>query len=115
MSNALSKPFDTKGLLKFTVPSVIMMVFISIYFMMGSILAGQYINEYALSAISVVFPFISLALAVSIMYSTGANAIISANLGAKDIQKAKENFTTITILAGITGICFMIIALCFTE
>ncbi len=115
MDNILSKKFDTTGLLKFVLPSVIMMVFISIYSMMGSILAGQYIGEYALSAISIVFPFVSFALAVAIMYTTGANAIVSSNLGAKENKKAKENFTVITILAFITGLVFTVIALCFTE
>ena len=115
MEHSISQKFNTQGLIKFVLPSVIMMVFVSIYSMMGSVLAGKYIGEYALSAINIVFPFVSLALAVAIMFATGANAIISANLGQNESQKAKENFSTVTILSFVIGFMFMIIGLCFDD
>ena len=115
MEHSISKQFSTKRLIKFVYPSVIMMIFISIYSMLGSVFAGKYIGEYALSAVNIVFPFVSIVLAVSIMFATGANAIISANLGEKDVQKARENFTTITILAFFVGAFFTVIGLCFDD
>lgn len=108
MENVLSQQFDIKGLVRFVIPSVIMMLFVSIYSMTGSVLAGQYINEYALSAINIVFPFISFALAVAIMFATGANAIIAANLGEKKMGKARENLTVITLVAFGIGLVFFI-------
>ena len=115
MKHSISQKFGTMGLIKFVLPSVIMMVFVSIYSMLGSVFAGKYIGEYALSAVNVVFPFISLALAVAIMFATGANAIISANLGANDFQKARENFSTIAIVAFVTGVLFTMGGLYFDD
>ena len=115
MNSLISKKFDTKGLIKFVLPSVIMMVFVSIYSMLGSVFAGKYIGEYALSAVNIVFPFVSLALAASIMLVTGANAIISSNLGENNFQKARENFSTITILSIVIGIMFTILGLSFDD
>ncbi len=115
MASSIGQRFDTFGLIKFTIPSVIMMVFISVYSMMGSVFASRFIGEHALAAINIVFPFISFALAVSIMFATGANAIISLNLGSNDLKKARENFTVITILSFSMGLVFMLIGLVFDD
>ncbi len=115
MHKSLSQEFNTPKLVKFVLPSVIMMVFIAIYSMAGCVFASRFIGEYALSAINIVFPFISFALAVSVMFATGSNAIVSANLGEKNIQKAKENFTVITILSFLTSVAFMVVGLVFDD
>ncbi len=115
MQQAIAQKFDTNKLVKFVLPSVVMMLFVSIYSMMGSIFSAKYINEYALSAVNIVFPFISLVLAVAIMFSTGANAILSANLGEDNAEMARDNFTVITILSVLTGIIFTILGRTFDD
>lgn len=115
MENAIAQEFNTKGLIKFVIPSVVMMVFVSIYSMMGGVLASNFIGESALSAINIVFPFVSLALAVAIMFATGSTAIVAANLGENKPQVARENLTTITIVAFIVGLLFMIFAKVFDD
>ncbi len=115
MQNSISQRFNTVTLMKFVAPSVMMMVFISIYSMAGSIFAANYINEYALSAISIVFPFVSVVFAASIMFATGANAIISKNLGEGNVEKARQSFTVVTILAITTALFFTMIAIVFDD
>lgn len=104
MSHALSQKFTTRSLLAMTLPSILMMAFVSIYSMFGSIFASLYIGEKALSAINITFPLFSTIIAISVMFATGSNAIISTNLGVGDAQRARENFTMITHIGGITGI-----------
>lgn len=115
MQNSISQKFSTAKLLKFVLPSVVMMTVLSIFSMLGSIFAGKFINEYALSAINIVFPFISISLAVAIMFATGANAIISKNLGQGENERAKQNFTVVTIVSFLVGVAFTAIGLIFTE
>lgn len=106
MTRSIAQRFDTKSLLKITMPSTVMMMFIAVYAMFSSIFASLYIGQDALSAINIIFPLVSTVLAIAIMLSTGANAIISTNLGTGDEQKARENFTTIVIVGVITGVVF---------
>lgn len=113
MTRSIAQRFDTKSLLKITMPSTVMMMFIAVYAMFSSIFASLYIGQDALSAINIIFPLVSTVLAIAIMLSTGANAIISTNLGTGDEQKARENFTTIVIVGVITGVVLGIITYVF--
>lgn len=85
----------------FTAPSMIMMVFCSFYSMMGSIFAAKFISQEAMSAINLVSPYTLAVIAISVMFSTGANAIIAKQLGEGNTDKARQNFTVIMLL-GIT-------------
>ncbi len=111
----LSKRFNTKSLMLFALPSIIMMIFVSIYSMVGSIFASNYVGEDAMSAINVVFPFTSLVLAVAIMFATGANAIIAKNLGENKLKKAQENFTVLTIMGTIVAFLFTVAWYLFND
>lgn len=113
MENAISRKFQMGSLLKFTLPSMVMMLFVAVYSMFGSIFASKYIGEHALSAINIVFPLISTILAIAIMFSTGANAIIASNLGEGNETKARENFTRIFIWGTIIGVILAIISIVF--
>jgi len=115
MENSIAQKFNGRSLIQFTLPSIIMMLFVSVYSMMGSILSANYISQNALSAINIVFPFISVVLAVSIMFATGGNAIIASNLGEQDMDKARQNFTVVFITVTIVSIAFMLIAIIFCD
>ncbi len=113
MQNSISQKFTSKSLLIFTMPSVVMMLFIAIYGMVNSIFLSRFVGEDALAATSVVFPVTAIALAISIMYATGSNAIISANIGAGEPEKARQNFSTITIVGVVTGVVLAALAVIF--
>jgi Na+-driven multidrug efflux pump len=113
MSYSISQKFDAKSLMKMTLPSIVMMAFVSVYSMFGSIFASRFIGENALSAITIIFPLFSTVLAIAVMFATGANAIISSNLGVGDQKRARENFTRIVIIGGLTGVVLGIISYVF--
>jgi Na+-driven multidrug efflux pump len=113
MSYSISQKFNAKSLLAITLPSIFMMAFVSVYSMFGSIFASRFIGENALSAINIVFPLFSTVIAIAVMFATGSNAIISTNLGVKDVQRARENFTMIVIVGGLTGVGLGIITYIF--
>lgn len=115
MKNSISQKFITKSLLMFTLPSMIMMVFCSVYAMSGSIYASHFIGQNAMSAINIIFPLYNVMLAVAIMFATGANAIISKNMGEGDLKKARENFTVISVLGILVGLLLTVLTLIFSE
>ncbi len=115
MENPIAQKFTALSLLQFTLPSMIMMLFISIYTMVGSIYAGNYVHQDAMAAINIVSPLFSSVIAIAVMFATGANAIIAKNIGQGNIQEAKEKFSYLAIVAIITGIILTTLSLLFAD
>lgn len=67
MSNSISQDFKLFSLLKFALPSMIMMVFMSLYTIIDGIFVSRLVGSEALSAINIVFPVLNVLIAVGIM------------------------------------------------
>ena len=115
MKYSIATKFTPSTLLQFVFPSMIMMLFVSIYTMIGSIYAGNFINQNAMAAINVVAPLFGCVIAVAVMFATGSNAIIAKNLGEGNNQKAKEKFTYIFLLSIIIGVIIAILTIVFDD
>ena len=81
MSQSLAKDFNFRSLLKFAFPSIIMMIFMSLYRIVDGLFIAQYVDSMALSAANIVYPAVSILLAVGIMFGTGGSAIVAAKIG----------------------------------
>ena len=84
MHPAISREFHFGSLLRFALPTVIMMIFMSMYTIVDGIFVSRFVGTDALSATNIVYPALNLVLAVAIMLSTGGSARSSA---AADILK----------------------------
>lgn len=69
--NKLAKDFNILSLLKFTAPTCMMLVFMSMYQMVDAVFVSNFVGENALSAINIVYPIPSIIIAISIMLATG--------------------------------------------
>ena len=90
-------------LAKFAIPSVISMVVNSIYNLVDQIFIGQGVGYLGNAATNVVFPFVTLSMAVSLMISVGTAANVGLNLGQKEQGKADltlGNGLTLAIICG---------------
>jgi putative MATE family efflux protein len=115
MENSLSKSFTFSSLIKFTIPSIVMLVFISLYTIVDGVFVSRFVNTDALSAVNIVYPFINVVIAVGVMLATGSSAVIAKKLGENKLREAKENFTLI-ILVGLTlGIIIGLIGFIFSK
>ncbi len=108
-NNPLAKKFSFKQLIKYTLPSVLMMVFMSTYTIVDGIFVSNYVGEQALAAINLVIPVVSVVMAVSLMFATGGNAIIARYMGEGRNQEANSFLTVLYIIGGILGIIATII------
>lgn len=115
MSNVLSQQFNTKSLFKYALPSMLMMMFLSLYVIVDGMFISSVVSTTALAAVNIVFPVISLLLGVSIMLSTGGSAIISKKMGEGKVEEARSNFTFIIICEILVGLAFAIIGNIFLE
>lgn len=98
-----------KLLTKFAIPSVISMLVNSIYNMVDQIFIGQGVGYLGNAATNVVFPFVTITLAVSLMISIGTAANVGLNLGRKDQDSADLTLGNGLTLALSTGIIICIL------
>lgn len=92
MSQSLAKDFNFRSLLKFAFPSIIMMIFMSLYSIVDGFFIAQYVDSMALSAANIVYPAVSILLAVGIMFGTGGSAVVAAKIGQENRRKPTVTF-----------------------
>ena len=92
MSNSISQEFRLFSLLRFALPSMIMMVFMSLYTIIDGIFVSRLVGSEALSAINIVFPVLNVLIAVGIMLASGGSAVIARNSEKINQKKLEETF-----------------------
>lgn len=115
MSNSLENKISLTSLIKYTFPTVIMMVFFSLSTIIDGIFVSRYVGSNALSATNIVYPVINVLIGVSIMFATGGNAIVAKYMGEGKNQEAKETFTLITLSALAVGLIVAILSIIFIK
>lgn len=115
MSSSLNQRFTPWSLLTFAAPSIIMMMFMSLYTIVDGIFVSRFVGSNALSSINIVFPVINVAIAVATMLATGGNAIISRYLGENRPQKANACLTQFVCVTIGLSILFLAFILAFTT
>ena len=115
MNNSLGKEVTFLSLIKFTLPTIIMMVFFSLYTIIDGIFVSSYIGSNALSAINIVYPVICILIGISVMMATGGSAIVAKFMGEAKDKEARESFTLITITSIIFGLIIAIFSLIFIK
>ena len=104
-----------KLFLKLAIPSLISMLFSSLYMMADGIFVGKIIGSKALAAINLVFPIIMILFAVGDMIASGASVKIGIKLGEKNEKEASEIFSVALLFIFILNIIFAIIGLIFAK
>lgn len=113
--NGIAQEFNLISLLRFVAPTVVMLVFMSLYQMVDAVFVSKFVGENALSALNIVYPFPSIVIAVSIMLATGGSAIIARNMGEGKEKEAKENFSVIVLVGAVIGVAIATAGILFIE
>lgn len=115
MSSSLNQRFTPWSLLKFAAPSIVMMVFMSLYTIVDGIFVSRFVGSNALSATNIVYPVLNIAIAFATMLATGGNAIISRYLGEDRPQKANACLTQYVVIALGLGVLISILVQIFAT
>ena len=91
--NIFEQKFNISRLIKFSIPSIIMMFVLSMYQCVDGLFVSNFVNTNAIGAINIVYPFIFIGLGISLMLGTGGSALIGKALGEGDKDKANSLFT----------------------
>lgn len=115
MNIRLSDHFNYGKLLRFTLPSIGMMIFTSIYSMVDGFFVSNFVGITPFAAINLIYPAIQVLTGVGFMFGTGGSALVSATLGAGQKERANRIFSIITYLALVTGGILALLGIAFLE
>ena len=111
MKIQLSDHFTYGKLLRFTLPSIIMMIFTSIYGVVDGIFVSNFAGKTAFAAINLIMPYLMILGTIGFMVGTGGTALISKTLGMGDREKANEIFSMLIFLCIIGGIVATVVSM----
>lgn len=112
----LSEHFTYKKLLRFVFPSVVMMIFTSIYSVVDGLFVSRFVGKSAFAAINLVSPILAILGTFGTMLGTGGAAIVGKTLGEFEKEKnskANEYFSMLIYAVIIIGVLFGIIGFLF--
>lgn len=115
MNIQLSDHFTYGRLLRFTLPSIVMMIFTSIYGVVDGIFVSNFAGKTAFAAINLIMPYLMVFGTLGFMVGTGGTALISMTLGLGDKKKANELFSMLTIVCLIGGLVLTILSILFMR
>lgn len=115
MKIRLSEHFTYQKLLRFVLPSIIMMIFTSIYGVVDGLFVSNYVGKTAFAGLNLIMPFIMALSALGFMMGTGGSAIVAKTLGEGKKKKANEYFSLIVYVTLVGGILFAIIGILLTK
>lgn len=111
MKIQLSDHFTYKRLLRFVIPSVVMMIFTSIYGVIDGLFVSNFVGKTPFAALNLVMPFIMILGTMGFMIGTGGSALVAKIYGEGDEQKAKRYFTMLIYFTVILGLFFTAIGM----
>ncbi len=114
-SNPLARDFNMLALLKYTLPSVFMMVFMSTYTIVDGVFVANLVSEDALSAVNLIYPLFGVVMALGLMFATGGNAIIARLMGEGRNQEARQFLSVIFIIGTAIGAVLTIFVYAFPN
>ena len=104
MTLQLSDHFTYTKLLRFTLPTIVMMIFTSIYSIVDGIFVSNLVGKTPFAAVNLIFPFLMVLGSIGFMIGTGGSAIVSKTMGEGKLEKAQRYFSMMVYLAIISGI-----------
>ena len=111
MAIQLSDHFTYGKLLRFTVPSVIMVIFTSIYSVIDGLFVANFAGATPFAAVNIVWPFIMIISAIGFMFGSGGSALVAKTLGESHSYKANRIFSMLIYLTMVVGIVFATVGL----
>lgn len=111
MAIQLSEHFTYRKLFRFTFPSVIMLIFTSIYGVVDGIFVSNFVGKTSFAAVNLIMPVCMLLGSAGFMVGTGGSALVSRLLGEGEKRKANEIFSLLIYLSAALGIVLTVLGI----
>ena len=111
----LSDHFTRKRLLRFSLPSIVMMVFTSIYGVVDGYFVSNYTGKTPFAAVNLIMPFLMILGGVGFMFGTGGGALIAKTMGEGKAEKADKLFSMTVYASILCGLVLTTVGLLFLR
>lgn len=111
----ISDHFTYGKLLRYSFPSIVMMVFTSLYTIVDGIFVSNLAGQDAFTSLNLIWPIIGILGAFGFMIGTGGTALVSKTLGEGSEHKAREYFSMLIVFEVLVGVVVSIVTILFIE
>lgn len=111
----LSDHFTYGKLIRFTLPSIAMMIFTSVYSVVDGFFVSNFAGKTPFAAVNLIMPFLMIVATVGFMFGTGGTAIVAKTFGEGDKEKANRYFSLFVYVAFALGVVFAILGIVFIR
>ena len=111
----LSDHFDYSRLIRFTLPSIIMMIFTSIYGVVDGYFVSNFVGKTPFAAVNFIMPLIMILGSVGFMFGAGGGALVARSLGEGKKERARRLFSLFVYATAISGTVIAIIIFIFLR
>ena len=115
MKIQLSDHFSYAKLLRFVLPSVVMMIFSSIYSVVDGLFVSNFVGKTPFAALNLIMPVLMIFGTLGFMIGTGGSAIVAKTLGEGEREKANQYFSMMVYLAVIGGVILSVLGFIFLR
>lgn len=115
MKIQLSDHFTYKRLIRFTLPSIVMMVFTSIYGVVDGFFVSNFAGKTPFAAVNLIIPFLMIVATVGFMFGTGGTAIVAKAFGEGDSERANRYFSLFVYVAFGLGVIIAVLGFIFIR
>lgn len=115
MNIQLSDHFSYRRLLRFTLPSIVMLIFTSVYGVVDGFFVSNFVGKTAFTAVNFIMPFLMILGAVGFMFGTGGGALIAKTLGEGNKKKAIQLFSLLVYISAASGIVLSVLGIIFIK
>lgn len=111
----LSDHFTLVRLFRFCLPSVVMMVFTSIYGVVDGYFVSNFVGKTPFAAVNLIMPFLMILGGVGFMIGTGGSALVAKYLGEQNDSQARRVFSMMMMVTLILGVTISALGIIFAE
>ena len=111
----LSDHFTYRRLIRFTIPSIVMMIFTSIYSVVDGLFVSNFVGKAEFTAVNLIMPFTQILGCIGFMFGTGGSALVSKTLGEGKPEKANRIFSLLTYAALVSGVVLAVLGIALLE
>ena len=104
----LSESFNYCKLLRFTLPSIVMNVFLSLYIVVDGFFVARFVGKTEFAAISMIMPALNILGTIGYMFGVGGSALIAKTLGEKKPEGANRLFSLLVLVSFLLGVGMMV-------
>lgn len=115
MNIQLSDHFNYRKLIKFTLPSIAMMIFTSIYSVVDGFFVSNFAGKTPFAAVNLIMPVLMIMGTVGFMFGTGGTALVAKTYGEGEKEKANRHFSLFVYVATSIGVVLAILGLIFIR